>query len=60
MLERQVRCNAEAEVLGDKRHGGYEQGRVGIRKLHRIQRSGIGITAIDVVHAEHIRQEDAV
>ena len=60
MLEGQVRGDAEAEMLGDERHGGYQQCRVGVGKLHGMVCGGVGIAAIDVVHAEHIRQEDAV
>ncbi len=60
MLESRPRGDAEAEVLGDRCHGRDQQQRIRDRDLGALPQRGLIGSAVDVVGAEHVRDEQAV
>ena len=60
VLERQVRGDAEAEMLRCQRHGGDQQRRFGVRQLHGMTHRRVRTVAEHVIDAEDIGEEDAI
>src|SRR6476660_9185821 len=59
-LERERAGHAEAEMPGDLRHRRDYQDRIIERYLDAIPERGVDVATIDVVHPEHVGDEQAV
>ena len=52
--------DAEAEMLGHRSHRGHEQQRVVARYLHRVPERRVRRARVDVVHPQHVGDEETV